>query len=154
MVFEAGPRSEQMVTSIKVDAVSGTSLKSLVQGYLLTKQTEGLSSYYVKYCQGILGRFLWYCDKAGWPDTAGILTEWHIRDFVGYVGSVSGRWDKTGNGSASSSRKASPRTVHHYYSVLRAFFNWVVSEGYLKYSPVAKVKVAKTFSRSILDISK
>jgi|GEM_PF-6356797 len=53
MVFEAGPLNEQMVISIKVDAVSGTSLKSLVQGYLLTKQTEGLSSHYVKYCQTV-----------------------------------------------------------------------------------------------------
>ncbi len=143
MVFEAGPLNEQMVISIKEDAVSGTSLKSLVQGYLLTKQTEGLSPHHIKYCQGIMGRFLWYCDKAEWPDAAGMLTEWHIREFIGYVSSAVGRWDKTGNGSASSSHKASPRTVHHYYSVLRAFFNWGVSEGYLKCSPVAKVKVAK-----------
>jgi hypothetical protein len=102
-----------MVTSIKVDAVSGTSLKSLVQGYLLTKQTEGLSSNHVKYCQGILGRFLWYRDRAEWSDTAGSLTEWHIREFMGYVSSAVDRWNKTGNGSESSSRKASAEQIIH-----------------------------------------
>jgi integrase len=48
-----------------------------------------------------------------------------------------------GNGSESSSRRASPRTVHHYYSVLRAFFNWAVKEGLLIESPVIKVRLPK-----------
>jgi site-specific recombinase XerD len=33
--------------------------------------------------------------------------------------------------------------MHHYYGGLRAFFNWVVREGFLSDSPITKVKVAK-----------
>jgi hypothetical protein len=34
-----------------------------------------------------------------------------------------------GNGSESSRPKATYCTVHHYYCVLKAFFNWCVREG-------------------------
>ncbi len=53
------------------------------------------------------------------------------------------RWGVAGNGSESSSRKVAPRTVHHYYRALHAFFNWAVGEGFLPKRPIAEVKVAK-----------
>ena len=132
-----------MVVSVKLEAPLGTSLKSLVKGYLLTHQTQGSSPNTVEYCWGILNRFLWYAEKRNWPEDARLLTEWHIREFLGYVGTETKRWDKEGNGSESSSHKASPRTVHHYYSVLRAFFNWAVKEDFIAESPVAKVRLPR-----------
>jgi site-specific recombinase XerD len=80
-------------------------------------------------------------------DDARLLNEWHIREFLGYVGTEMNRWAKEGNGSESSTRKASAATVHHYYSALRAFYNWAVREGFVPQSPVAKVKVAKAKPR-------
>jgi site-specific recombinase XerD len=132
-----------MVLSVKLEAPLGTSLKSLVKGYLLTHQTQGSSPNTVEYCWGILNRFLWYAEKENWPEDARLLSEWHIREFLGYVGTETKRWDKQGNGSESSSHKASPRTVHHYYSVLRAFFNWAVKEDFVAESPVAKVRLPR-----------
>jgi hypothetical protein len=92
------------MAQLRIRAPSGTSLKSLVRGYLLTHQTEGRSPYTVAYYKGISSRFLWYVEQQGWADGARILTEWQI------------------NGSESSSRRASPRTIHHYYRALTAFF--------------------------------
>lgn len=132
-----------MVIDIKLQASPGTSLRSLAKGYLLTHQTEGRSPYTVEYYRGILNRFLWYAERENWSDDARLLTEWHIREFLGYVGGEVNRWGKEGNGSESSSHKASQRTIHHYYGGLRAFFNWVVEEGFLPQSPMTKVKVAK-----------
>jgi len=97
----------------------------------------------VTYYKGILGRFLWYAERQSWPDDPRFLNEWHIREFLGYVGGEVNRWGIAGNGSESSSRKAAPRTIHHYHRALQAFFNWAVREGFLAESPVAKVKVAK-----------
>jgi integrase len=132
-----------MVVSIRADAPRATSLKSLVKGYLLTQKTEGKSPATQAYYAGILGRFLWFAEKEGWPDDARVLDEWRIREFLGYVGTDPGRWAKQGNGSESSSCRASTRTVHHYYGVLRTFFNWSIREGFLKISPVVNVKVAR-----------
>jgi site-specific recombinase XerD len=142
-----------MVVSIKLEAPPGTSLKSLVKGYLLTHQTEGSSPNTVEYYQGILNRFLWYAEKEGWADDARLLNEWHIREFLGYVGTAANRWAKEGNGSESSSRHASSRTIHHYYGALRAFFNWTVKEGFLTASPVDRVRVAKAKSKVIQPYS-
>ena len=75
-----------MVVDIKLQTALGTSLKSLVKGYLLIHQTEGLSSHTVEYYQGILNRFLWYVERQNWSDDARLLTEWHIREFLGYIG--------------------------------------------------------------------
>lgn len=141
-----------MVVSIKLEAPQGTSLKSLVKGYLLTHQTEGSSPNTVEYYRGILNRFLWYAEKEGWADDTRLLNEWHIREFLGYVGTAN-RWAKEGNGSESSSRQASPRTIHHYYGALRAFFNWIVREGFLAASPVDRVRVAKAKPRVIQPYS-
>ena len=142
-----------MFESNKLEAPLGTSLKSLIRGYLLTHQTEGSSPHTVEYYRGILNRFLWYAAKADWVDDARLLSEWHIREFLGYIGTESTRWAKEGNGSESSSRRASAATVHHYYSALRAFYNWAVREGFVPQSPVAKVKVAKVKPRVIQPYS-
>lgn len=112
-----------MVVSVKLKVPRGTSLRSLVKGYLLTHQTEGSSHHTVEYYQGILSRFLWYAEKQAWSDDVRLLNEWHIREFLGYVGTELNRWAKEGNGSESSTRKASAATVHPYYSALRAFCN-------------------------------
>jgi len=142
-----------MVVSIKLEAAPGTSLSSLAKGYVLTHQTEGSSPHTVEYFRGTLNRFLWYARREGWPDDARILTQWHIREFLGYVATEVNRWDKKGNGAESSARKASLRTIHHYYSVLRSFFNWAVKEGFLAQSPVAMVKVAKPKDKVIRPYS-
>jgi site-specific recombinase XerD len=72
-----------------------------------------------------------------------MLTEWHIREFLGYLANEKCRWGLEGNGSESSRVKVSHTTVHHYFVVLANFFGWAVREGFLKESPTAKIKVAK-----------
>jgi site-specific recombinase XerD len=136
-----------MFKSIELEAPPGTSLRSLVRGYLLTHQTEGSSPNTIQYYRGILDRFLWYAAMAGWADDARLLNEWHIREFLGYVSTEMNRWAKEGKGSESSTQKASAATVHHYYSALRAFYNWAIREGFVPQSPLAKVKVAKAKPR-------
>jgi len=132
-----------MVTDVKVQAPVGTSLRSLVQGFVLTKQTEGKSPKTVEYYRGNLKRFLWYSKKQSWSDNIRLLTEWHIREFLGYVTTETHRWGLDGNGSETSHRKASHSTTHHYFVALSCFFNWVIWEGFLQESPMSKVKVAK-----------
>jgi len=133
-----------MAVSIKLEAPPGTSLKSLVKGFVLTKQTEGKSPRTVEYYRGSLKRFLWYAEKQDWSDDARVITEWHIREFLGYVGSETHRWGLEGNGSETSQPKASYSTVRHYFVVLSCFFNWVTQEGLLKENPMARIKVAKS----------
>jgi len=132
-----------MVTAIRQVARPGTSLKSLVNGFVLTKQTEGKSPRTVEFYSENLKRFLWYASKQGWSDDIRMLTEWHIREFLGYLANEKCRWGLEGNGSETSRIKVSYTTVHHYFVVLANFFGWVVREGFMLESPTVKIKVAK-----------
>jgi site-specific recombinase XerD len=142
-----------MAVYVKSQAPMGTSLKSLVRGFVLTKQTEGKSPRTVEYYRENLRRFLWYAEKQGWCDDLRLLTGWQIKEFLGYVGSETHRWGLDGNGSESSQHKASYSTVHHYFVALSCFFNWVIQEGFSRENPMAHIKVAKPKPRVIIPYS-
>lgn len=131
-----------MVISVKPRAQLGTNFKSLLTGFVLTQRTDCKSTRTVEYYEGNLKRFLWHTIREDWPDDARFITEWHIREFLAYVSGKVNRWGLNGNGSESSQRRASYSTVHHYYRVLKTFFNWCVREGSLTENPVLKVKLA------------
>jgi len=104
--------------TIFLQAPPGTSLKSLVGGFVLTKQTEGKSLRTVEYSRENLKRFLWYANEQGWSDDIRLIPEWQIRQFLGYVRSEKCRWGLKGNGSESSTHNASLTTLHHYFVAL------------------------------------
>ena len=131
-----------MVIVLEQKVPTGASLTSLVNGFILTKRTECQSLETTKYYEGILKRFLWYLSQNQLSDDARLLNEWHIRDFLSYVSSQTNRWGMNGNGSESSSNKASYTTVHHYYRVLKTFFTWCVEEQFLTDNPMTKIKFA------------
>ena len=139
-----------MVASSFIAAPPGSSLKSLVDGFVLTKETEGKSVRTVEFYRENLKRFLWFAHQNNWPDDIRVINEWHIKQFIGYVVSGLNRWGTESAGSASSVNKASQATVRHYYVTLMCFFNWVVSEGFLPINPALKMKVAKSKPRVII----
>jgi len=132
-----------MVVNIRSQAPVGTSVKSLTKGFVLTQHTDCKSPRTIEYYESNLRRFLWYADQQQWPDDIRMLSEWDIRDFLGYVANETNRWGTEGNGSEPTRRKVTHTTVHHYFVVLANFFTWVVREGFLPESPTAKIKVAK-----------
>ena len=129
------------------------SLKSLVKGFVLTKRTEGKSPRTVEYYEENLRRFLWYAGRQGWSDDIRFLTEWQIKEFLGYVGTETHRWGLEGNGSETSQRNASHSTVRHYFVVLSCFFNWLMGEGFVEENPTTKIKVAKSKPKVVVPFS-
>lgn len=138
-----------MVVALRLEVPPETSLRSLVKGFVLTKQTEGKSPRTVEYYRENLRRFIWYADKQGWSDDIRLLNEWRIREFLGYIESGVPRWGLQGNGSETSRKTASHSTLHHYFVTISCFLNWVVTEGFLKENPVARVRVAKPKAKVI-----
>ena len=74
-----------MITTLRPEAKPGTFLRSLVNGFVLTKQTEGKNPRTVEFYSENPKRFLWYASKQDWSDDIRMLTEWNIREFLGYV---------------------------------------------------------------------
>jgi len=94
-----------MVVFIKPQVPVTTSLRSLVQGFILTQRTDCRSPNTIEYYEGMLKRFLWYAEKQEWPDDTRVITEWHIREFLAYVSSDVNRWGLKGNGPAGENRQ-------------------------------------------------
>jgi site-specific recombinase XerD len=120
----------------------GTSLVSLVKGFILSQRSDCRSPDTIAFYDGCLKRFLWWVEQNKVSDDARLLTEWQVREFLAYVSGETHRWGKEGNGANSSKPRATYNTVHHYYRVLRAFFNWCIKENFLTESPVVKIKMA------------
>ncbi len=142
-----------MALSTRTEASPGASLKSLVKGFVLTKRTEGKSQRTAEYYEENLRRFLWYADRQDWPDDIRFLTEWQIRDFLGYVATETDRWGLNGNGSETSRRRASHSTLYHYWVTLSTFFNWLVRERFVGESPVARIRPAKPKPKAVVPYS-
>jgi site-specific recombinase XerD len=68
-----------------------------------------------------------------------MIDTWKLREFLTYAGTARNRWGATGNGSENC-QEPSRTGGWRYYRSLRCFFNWAVSEGYLKENPIAKIK--------------
>jgi hypothetical protein len=118
-----------MVVNFLQNNSIGTSLVSLVKGFILSQRSDCRSPATIKFYDGCLRRFLWWTGQNNIPDDARLLNEWQIREFLSYVSGETHRWGREGNGSESSTPRATYNTVHHYYRVLKTFFNWMVCIG-------------------------
>jgi len=122
------------------------SLKDLVQDFLESRQhLRPKTLHYYRTC---LRNFLWYTQENGWPTDAGEITRDHIRAFLNYVGRERNRWGYT-EISRSSSRRASPATVHHYGRVVKILFNWAAEEEYLDHNPTLRLKLGSPHYREV-----
>jgi site-specific recombinase XerD len=141
-----------MVLSTEVLA-PGISLRSLASAFILTKQTEVKSPRTIEFYTDNLRRFLWYAENEGWSRDIQDITTWHIRAFLGYVSTEKHRWGLTGNGSETSKHQVSYTTVHHYYNVLKAFFSWVVQEGFLPENIMDNIRLSRVIPKIIKPYS-
>jgi site-specific recombinase XerD len=121
----------------------GTSLRSLVGAFIITKLTEGKSDRTVESYSENLKRFIWYAESQNWPQNIHEITQWHIKAFLGYVALEKDRWGLEGNGSETSQNRASQATVLHYYNILKLFYNWLMEEKILAENFMDRIHVAK-----------
>ena len=113
------------------------SLDRLVQGYLITLQSEGKSPQTVISYKDQLSHFLWWCEREGVPGDAEGITAAHVRGFLLYAQTEPVRW---GGRSTSSRRPLSAATLHRYHRTLSAFFNWLEGEGLVAGSPLRGIR--------------
>ncbi len=126
---------------------SPVSLRSLVEGYILSCRCESKSAATIANYQYRLASFIWFCQASGFPDEPGKITTTHIRQFLWYLASEPNRW----GGSSTSARKpASRATVNHYYRVLNSFFNWLEREDLISENPLTRIKTPR-FEKKVIQ---
>ena len=127
-------------------AKTSVTLSNLIQNFLLSRQHLRPKS--VDYYRSSLGNLQWFAQNNGWPPDAGEITRDHIRAFLTYIETERNRWGYT-DISRSSSRPASPTTVHHYGHVVKILFNWAEEEEYLDKNPIRRLKLRSPGNKGV-----
>jgi len=121
-------------------------LSNLIQYFLQSRQHLRPQSQ--SYYRSSLGNVAWYAQRNGWPPDISEITRDHIRAFLTYVETTVNRWgydDKR----RSSSRPASPSTVHHYGHAVKILFNWAEEEEYLDKNPIRRLKLRSPVNKNV-----
>ena len=124
--------------------VSGASLESLAKGYILNCRSEGKSSKTIKIYETVIKNFIWYCRQNSFPETHR-LTAVHIRHFLWYLASESGRWASK---SHRTKKPAGQTTANDYYRALHSYFNWLEREE-LTEEPSHYIGEHRTIARAL-----
>jgi len=121
-------------------------LSNLIGDFLLSRRH--LRPLTVLFYRTYLNNFGWYAQKNGWPSAAGEITRDHLTAFLAYVATEKNRWGYN-DSSRSSSRPASPGTVHNYRRVLKILFNWAEQEEYLDRNPALRMKLGSANYKAV-----
>lgn len=115
-------------------------ISKVIESYILNAEVEQRSKKTIEGYRGNLGRFLWFAQKNGYPESVGDLQPDHIRKFLVYVSQSASRWDSKAN---TAQHSVTPATVQMYYKTLKAMFNWAKTEGFLEKNPMDNIKSPK-----------
>jgi integrase/recombinase XerC/integrase/recombinase XerD len=104
--------------------INDGTLKGYLASFLLVCRVNNLSPRTMADYSSKIGRFLDFCRP--FSNTPGEVTTDHVRLFI-----------------LDLQRRIKPSSVHDYYRAINRFFNWLVEEGDLKESPMARMRPPK-----------
>lgn len=118
----------------EASSLSVRDLARHAKSWLLDGEVRQLSPATLAGRKIVLDKLIWFAQQQEFEEVG--LPE--LRAFLAYLsnghGSESGRW-----GNASLKAKAKPGTVQTYHARLRTFFEFLISEGTIDSSPMAKL---------------
>ncbi|MFC1893331.1 tyrosine-type recombinase/integrase [Chloroflexota bacterium] len=145
MVGKGTNRLTHTIPQLQVDT-NTERLTRLIEGFLLTCRVEGKSPNTVTFYKGILDRFTWYLNEYSIYE----ITPMAIRSFLGYIQSTEHRW---GSHNSRATKKAGQVTIQRYYTGVKVFVNWCVTEGYMDTSPMTTLKKPKAPKKVVKAIT-
>jgi site-specific recombinase XerD len=120
-------------------------LDKLIQLFHLSCQIERKSPRTIEWYASFLGRFRRFLEQQGLPVRVDEISITSLQRFVLYL-EQDARTPQTG-------KPLSGATIQGYVRTLRAFFSWVVREGYLEKSPVASMRLPRAAYKLINTFS-
>jgi site-specific recombinase XerD len=116
------------------DALNLSDLEFFIKDWLLDCECRQHTQATLGWRRRATGKLLWFLQTNGheWCGTS------ELRGFLSYLTrghqEGGGRW-----GNARFNRPVSARTVKDYHGCLRALFNWMVNDGVIETSPMARI---------------
>ncbi len=116
-----------------------TTLPMLVDLFLATKQTEGLSAKTIRGYRQILGRFT---EFAGRDKTVRDLSIDLARQYVASLQEQDEKWSDHPTHPAKKG-KLKTSTIHAHIRAIKTFGSWLVADNYVRSDPFARLKRPK-----------
>lgn len=123
-------------TETEAHGIVASDLPRLAEGWLLTCDIRQQSPRTIEARREILKKLHWFLN-----DRDIVFCDVHaLRSFLGYVShghdDPRGRW-----ANPACTRPVRPRTVKDYYTHLRTFFRWLVTEGEITSAPTDRIPI-------------
>jgi integrase/recombinase XerD len=127
------------------------SLNHLVETFLLCCATEGKSPKTIQWYGANLKRFSKYLDDNHLPNRVTETGTAEVRAFIFHLQNNVRRWETSP--SVKDQNRLSPFSVHGYARTIKAFWSWLLIEGYIQTNPMNKLKPPKVPCKIIPSLS-
>ncbi len=117
------------------------SFDALIRNQGICLDTEGRSQRTIDWYASNLMRFLQFLRNHQLPDSIEDIGIREVRNFIFYLQHEVTRWESSPH--IRDVRRLSPFSVQGYVRTIKAFWSWLMAEGYISNNPMEKLKIPK-----------
>ena len=126
-------------------------LVRLTESYALCLSTEGKSTKTIKWYAANLKRFAQFLIDNHFPDSVDEIGKEEARRFISHLQTEVTRWESSS--SIHDDKGLSAYSVQGYARTIKAFWSWLMDEGYITHNPMTSLKLPKTPRKVISTFS-
>ena len=115
--------------------------EDLIQNHAHCLTAEGRSQKTIDWYAANLKRFLRFLKNHDMSVSVGDIGILEVRRFIHHLQSEVVRWEDSPN--ISDSGRLSPFSVQGYVRTIKAFWSWLLEEGYIEENPIARLKLPR-----------
>ena len=117
------------------------SFDALIRNRGICLDTEGRSQRTIDWYASNLMRFLQFLRNHQLPDSIEDIGIREVRNFIFYLQHEVTKWESSPH--TRDVRRLSPFSVQGYVRTIKAFWSWLMAEGYISNNPMEKLKIPK-----------
>jgi len=131
----------QFLNQVLDRANNSTHLNDLIEGYCICAHSEGLSENTIFLTRRAVGYFTIFLVNSGLSTEVGSIGVKEIRNFILYL-KESHRFENHPS-IKNKTGKLTGHTINCYLRTIRAFWGWLLREGFVDSSPFNKISIPK-----------
>ena len=126
-------------------------IDQLIESYIVCCATEGKSPKTISWYSANLRRFRHYLKQEGLSLRVTDIGTSEARQFIFHLQNNVKRWENSPY--VHDSRGLSSFSVHGYGRTIKAFWSWLLAEGYISHNPMVKLRLPRTANKVIATFS-
>lgn len=126
-------------------------LVRLTESYALCLSTEGKSPRTITWYTANLNRFAKFLSHNHLTDSVDKIDKEEVRRFISHLQTGVTRWQ--GSPYIRDDRRLSPFSVQGYARTIKAFWSWLMDEGYISHNPMTSLELPKTPKKVVSTFS-